>query len=65
MSDMNYICPCCNNKTLEYPDFYNICDICGWEDDPGQHENPNDNIGANKMSLNEARKAYKAGKKVC
>lgn len=56
-----YLCPCCGQKTLEEVDFYNICPVCGWEDDPGQHEHPDDNIGANTMSLNEARVAYKEG----
>lgn len=54
-------CPCCGKQTLEVQDFYEICPICGWEDDPGQHENPDDNIGANKMSLTQARDAYKRG----
>ncbi|GKW13744.1 hypothetical protein PEC301899_40260 [Pectobacterium carotovorum subsp. carotovorum] len=30
---------------------------CGWEDDPFQSKNP-DRSGANKMSLNEAKKAF-------
>lgn len=51
-------CPCCGNKTIEIPDFYEICPICGWEDDPGQNENPDDDVGANHNSLNEAREAY-------
>ena len=53
-------CPCCGKPTIEIPYFYEICPACGWEDDPGQHEHPDDNAGANKISLNEARKAYKA-----
>lgn len=64
MSDMKYKCPCCSNKTLDEQDFYCICSICGWEDDPGQHDHPDDNIGANKMSLNQAREVYKKGKKI-
>lgn len=35
-----------------------------WENDGLQNHNPDYAGGANKMSLNEARKAYKAGKKV-
>lgn len=54
-----YPCPCCGKKTLEEQDFYNICPVCGWEDDPGQHEHPADAIGANDMSLNQAREAYR------
>jgi hypothetical protein len=58
-----YNCPCCGKPTIETPDFYEICPICGWEDDPGQHAHPDDSIGANETSLNEAREAYKRGKK--
>ena len=46
-------CPCCGEYTIEISDFYEICPVCGWEDDPGQHNYPDDDIGANKMSLNE------------
>ena len=59
-----YECPCCRNKTLSQIDFYEICSVCGWEDDPGQHEHPDDAIGANKISLNRAHAAWKAGKPV-
>lgn len=51
-------CPCCGSNTIETPDFYEICPVCGWEDDPGQHQNPDDDVGANNISLNEAREAY-------
>lgn len=57
-------CPCCNQNTLEEVDFYNICPVCGWEDDPGQRAHPDDNIGANDMSLNDARASYRKGLQV-
>ena len=53
---MKFKCPCCGGNTLEEENFYNICDVCGWEDDPGQREHPDDPIGANEISLNQ----YKA-----
>mgnify|MGYP000934988302 CR=1 FL=1 len=57
-------CPCCNEKTLtDDPGHYDICSNCGWEDDPIQREDPDYAGGANEMSLNEAREAYKQGKK--
>lgn len=59
-----YMCPCCDKHTLDEKDFYCICPVCGWEDDPGQHEYPDDPIGANEMSLNEARKAFRAGRRI-
>lgn len=57
---MKYKCPCCGNKTLseEPPRTYQICLICKWEDDEIQFSNPDYKGGANKMSLNEARKMY-------
>lgn len=59
-------CPCCGS--LEIPvgeeGLYYICSVCGWENDEIQKDNPNYKGGANQMSLNEAKKAYKEGKKV-
>lgn len=43
---------------------FDICDICSWEDDDLQFENPDYRGGANSVSLNEARKAYKEGKPI-
>ena len=38
-----------------------ICDVCDWCDDAIQESNPKYEGGANKMSLNQAREAYKKG----
>ena len=43
---------------------YDICDICLWENDPIQLDEPDLEGGANQMSLNEARQAYHEGRKV-
>lgn len=48
----------------EEVDRYDICDVCGWQDDDLQRDDPNYKGGANKMSLNEARKAYKENKEI-
>ena len=37
---------------------------CGWQDDAVQNDNPDYKGGANQMSLNEAKEAYKKGEKV-
>ena len=37
---------------------YEICDVCEWEDDPVQNEDPNYEGGANTLSLNQARKEW-------
>ncbi|WP_426578581.1 CPCC family cysteine-rich protein [Xenorhabdus stockiae] len=46
------------------PGEYIICDICHWEDDPVQHKHPDLAGGANSMSLNEAKNAFKQGRRV-
>ncbi|MBA0199460.1 hypothetical protein H4F33_20545 [Pectobacterium brasiliense] len=62
-SKYNCPCPCCGKYEFDVLGEYDICSHCGWEDDPFQSKNP-DRCGANKMSLNEAREAFKNGQKV-
>ncbi|NLG37630.1 MAG: hypothetical protein GX549_06405 [Clostridiales bacterium] len=38
-----------------------MCDVCGWQDDGVQNDDPDFAGGANHMSLNQAREAYKQG----
>lgn len=54
---MKYECPSCKNKTLKEspPGTYEICPICGWEDDYVQFMNPDYKGGANEKSLNESK----------
>ena len=56
-----YPCPCCGRDMLREPPpgTYEICPICGWEDDPVQYRDPDFSGGANLMSLNEARKRFR------
>lgn len=51
-----YPCPCCDEPVFEALGEYDICPNCNWEDDPSQSKNPDRGGGANKMSLNEAKK---------
>lgn len=55
-----YTCPCCGYKTLdeEPPGTYDICEICFWEDDGIQFDNPDYRGGANHVSLREAQKNF-------
>ncbi|MDX5475933.1 MAG: hypothetical protein LPK00_10410 [Bacillaceae bacterium] len=58
---MYFTCPCCRNKTLkeEPPGTYEICNICLWEDDGVQFNDPDDyEGGANAVSLKRAQKNY-------
>ncbi|MDX7998101.1 hypothetical protein FE394_02535 [Xenorhabdus sp. Reich] len=62
--DSKYNCPCCNNASFSFFGEYDICPICGWEDDPIQFQDPDYSGGANSMSLNEAKNAFKPSGKV-
>lgn len=55
------VCPCCGKTHVEE---YEICDVCNWENDPVQSWKPDLKGGANQMSLNEARRAYKNNKPI-
>ena len=50
-------CPVCKDYFFSEEE-YEICPICGWEDDPVQRKDPDFAGGANTLSLNEAIKKY-------
>lgn len=52
-------CPVCGEEV----DMFDICDKCGWQNS-GFHENENSLQGPNKMTLKEAKAAYKKGEKI-
>ena len=56
----DYPCPCCGFLTLSEPGTgsFEICEVCGWEDDDLQAKNPQFSGGANPMSLKEAKKNF-------
>ncbi len=58
MSARPIACPCCNCLTLESQGHYDICDVCFWEDDPIQRNDPTYGGGANVPSLQTARENY-------
>ena len=53
MKKIKNTCPCCGYKTLDDipPGTYEICEICFWEDDIVQFQEPNYEGGANGVSL--------------
>ena len=57
-------CACCGEYTLTAGSVYEICPVCGWEDDDIQNGDPDFDGGANDMSLNQAKEAYKQGKPI-
>lgn len=64
MMNINYKCPCCGQATLPSEHMFDICSVCGWEDDNIQFKNPDFCGGANFFSLNEYKKFYLEGKDV-
>lgn len=55
-NDKNYPCPSCGFQVFEEPSgSYEICVICGWEDDPVQRAHPLLQGGANKECLLECQ----------
>ncbi len=57
-----YPCPCCGKLTLtQEPGSYEICPVCGWEDDPAQRRDPDLDGGANKRSLNQSKEDLNNG----
>ncbi|MDD1369364.1 CPCC family cysteine-rich protein [Bacillus sp. MHSD17] len=57
---MKYTCLCCGYRTIEEkpPGTYEICNICYWEDDEVQFNNPDFEGGANEVSLRQAQKNF-------
>ena len=52
-------CPVCGKYTFQTgPGSYEICPVCGWEDDKAQYKDPNLKGGANRLSLKEYKKQY-------
>lgn len=57
---MKYACPCCGYYTFDNKPNgnYDICPVCFWEDDPVQLNDIYFEGGANKISLEQARKNF-------
>lgn len=51
-------CKCCDSLTVTEEGSYDICDVCGWEEDPSQAKQPDMSGGANELSLNQAKAAW-------
>ena len=54
-----FACPCCAKDSLAEAGAYEICGVCGWEDDPVQEAQPDYAGGANTPSLIQARDNYR------
>ena len=64
---MGYVgyCPVCGKYYFdaEHGD-YDVCEVCGWINDPYQYDYPDEDCCGNNMSLNQAREAYKKGEEI-
>ena len=54
------VCPVCGKTKLGY---FEVCDVCEWQNDRYQAEHPDVGGCANNMSLNQARKHIEKAKK--
>lgn len=60
MGKQPHKCPVCGKFTFPGKVSFEICDVCGWQDDLVDENDPDD-MTINPMSLEEYRKAYKSG----
>ena len=51
-------CPCCDYFSLPVRGQYDICPICGWEDDGLDLDRPDEASGPNHATLREARAVF-------
>jgi hypothetical protein len=51
-------CPVCGRRSLSELGTWKTCPVCGWISDPMQEALPDEPIGSNGISLNEARKNF-------
>lgn len=56
-----HMCPVCGKFEFPMHGSFEVCEVCGWEDDPVQMEFPDEDHCANELSLNEYRKKYQSG----
>ena len=54
-------CPICGKHEFPSWNSYDICPECGWEDDSKQELTPDDDLGANCLSLNDYKADYESG----
>ena len=52
-------CPVCGSYTISEYCNYEICPVCGWEDDPVQFDKPDLEGGANLCSLNQSKELWR------
>lgn len=51
-------CPACGYATFAIRGNWDTCPVCGWKSDPMQEAMPDDPVGANGVSLKQARRNF-------
>jgi hypothetical protein len=51
-------CPVCDYQSLPIRGNWDVCPVCGWTSDPVQEAVPDEAVGANNVSLNQARQNF-------
>ena len=64
ISPADKICPCCGRYYFKERSAFEICPVCGWEDDPLQRREEEFAGGANKVCLREARELFEKSLKI-
>ena len=64
ISPAEKICPCCGRYYFKERSAFEICPVCGWEDDPLQRREEEFAGGANKVCLREARELFEKSLKI-
>ena len=59
-----HLCPVCGKYEFEESLSFDICEVCGWEDDWIEGNDPDEESGANHLSLNEAKEKWSRGEKL-
>ncbi len=61
MTAVKIPCPVCGKHNFSYANSFEICPICDWENEEYQMNHPNEDGGANGLSLNEYRQKWRSG----
>lgn len=64
MIKKKHLCPVCGQYEFDEEGSFDICEVCVWEDDALQESEPDEENCANRMSLNQAKKAWADGRSV-